>query len=242
MEEDDSPLLRPYGDPRDDYELGRKIIRAALADAVDQTKTKKARWQAMRWLTGASEEFAHVCAMARTHPNEMRRIARRTLRKLKVARPHALITYKGETKNVTQWAAATGLSAETVSWRARQGWDAARILDKPVRNRNLALLLTHDGVTDSLRGWARRTGIPRPTIRLRLTLGWTVEHALTVSPAHDRLANRLSKAPTASATLPNAPEKCATPGVGENLLQRAATGVAAPRNICPELEKSGLAA
>lgn len=45
---------------------------------------------------------------------------------------NVLLTYAGETLNVTQWAARTGLSGNQIRNRIRKGWTAEKILTTPI--------------------------------------------------------------------------------------------------------------
>lgn len=43
------------------------------------------------------------------------------------------ITYKGQTRTVSEWAAITGLSEEVILYRLKSGWTADRALTEPLR-------------------------------------------------------------------------------------------------------------
>lgn len=53
-------------------------------------------------------------------------------------RANVLLTYRGETLNVTQWAARTDLSHTQIRNRLRKGWTAERILTTPIDVRRRA--------------------------------------------------------------------------------------------------------
>ena len=47
-----------------------------------------------------------------------------------------MITYNGETKNLTQWAEMYEMRADTLSYRLRKGWDIERALTEKVKERS----------------------------------------------------------------------------------------------------------
>lgn len=95
------------------------------------------------------------------------------------------LTFNGQTKNVTDWAADLGLKATTIHSRLRLGWSVDRALSTPAdgspsANRHPKLMaLTHRGQTRPLIDWAKSIGITPNTLRARLRLGWPVSKALS---------------------------------------------------------------
>lgn len=48
-----------------------------------------------------------------------------------------LLTHNGMTKNVTEWAAAVGMTPNALSMRLRLGWDVERALTQPLKARTV---------------------------------------------------------------------------------------------------------
>lgn len=48
-----------------------------------------------------------------------------------------LLTYKGITKNATEWAAEIGMSANTLNQRLYHGWSVERALTQPLKKRSV---------------------------------------------------------------------------------------------------------
>lgn len=43
------------------------------------------------------------------------------------------VTFRGETKIVSEWAAVVGIAAKTLRWRLKRGWPVERVLTTPLR-------------------------------------------------------------------------------------------------------------
>lgn len=50
-------------------------------------------------------------------------------------RSNRLLTYKGETKTMTQWAESIGMNVGTFKYRLRLGWSVKDAIETPVRRR-----------------------------------------------------------------------------------------------------------
>lgn len=50
-------------------------------------------------------------------------------------RSNHLLTYKGETKTITQWAETIGMNADTLKYRIYLGWSVEDAIERPVRAR-----------------------------------------------------------------------------------------------------------
>lgn len=85
-------------------------------------------------------------------------------------RYNVCLTHKGVTKNVAEWAAATGVPAPTIQSRMRKHTDSAIILAPTTP----AKTLTYKGTTLTLNQWAERSGVHTSTIRNRLGKGWSI--------------------------------------------------------------------
>lgn len=46
------------------------------------------------------------------------------------------ITHNGETRNITEWAAVSGLTPNALSMRLRLGWDFSRAITQPLKKRS----------------------------------------------------------------------------------------------------------
>ncbi len=99
-----------------------------------------------------------------------------------------LITFAGETKNVSDWARTIGCNRTTLSRRLSSGWPKALAFAAPSR-RTLADTITFQGRTMPVAAWAKEIGIRRTTLVQRLNYGWSVERALT-EPLNKNKSNR----------------------------------------------------
>lgn len=104
-----------------------------------------------------------------------------------------LITFKGETRNLSDWGKRLGISYQTIADRLDiLGWPIERALTLPRQQRggHNRKFYTYNGITDTLTGWANRTGIPHDTLHMRIKNGWPIEQALTqplrISPQRAR--------------------------------------------------------
>ncbi len=89
-------------------------------------------------------------------------------------RNNHLLTYKGETKTMSEWAEVLNIKYPALSQRVnRLKWPVEKALDKQKPQ------LTHKGETKTLAEWAKALNIKYATLYKRLTIsGWTVEEAL----------------------------------------------------------------
>lgn len=97
------------------------------------------------------------------------------------------LTFKGETKTMSQWAEQTGIDYRLLQSRHAFGWSDERILTAPVRQ---ADRFEFNGENLTLDEWAAKTGIPRYTIAQRIKkLGWSIERSVT-TPNKDLKGHR----------------------------------------------------
>ena len=108
--------------------------------------------------------------------------------------PARLLTYNGETLDLSSWSERTGIPKIILHRRAiERGWDAIRTLTTPyikrgkvrkakVLKRPHKRLISYGGQTRCIREWSRLTGINRFTISGRLDRGWTPERSLSTPP------------------------------------------------------------
>lgn len=90
-----------------------------------------------------------------------------------------LISYRGESKLLTQWAQDLGIRFSTLRSRLeRSGWDAEKAFTNPVKPQER--IVSYNGESHSITEWAAITGISRITLYSRLNeYGWSLEKALT---------------------------------------------------------------
>lgn len=86
-----------------------------------------------------------------------------------------LITFNGETRTASEWAARLGISRSGLMSRFERGWPIEKALTaKPPSQ------IEFEGEKLTLSEWARRIGVNRQTLFARINqMGWSVERALT---------------------------------------------------------------
>lgn len=91
---------------------------------------------------------------------------------------NTLLTFAGETLNVSQWARKTGIPRHTLFLRIRSGWPVDKLLTKePIKKNHM---VTFRGETKSLHGWANALGLNYRTLLARFNSGkMTTEQMLT---------------------------------------------------------------
>ncbi len=108
------------------------------------------------------------------------------------------ITYKGETKCVSEWARIFHMTYKLLWTRLSRGWPIEKALtQKPDGDicavRSDATPITFNGITDTIYRWSLRIGIPHNTLRQRLCCcKWSIEEALT-TPLLNRFQSRKCK-------------------------------------------------
>lgn len=91
-----------------------------------------------------------------------------------------LITHKGVTKCLSEWAESKGLKDTTLQMRLAAGWGVEDAIETPTRERDR--LFSHDGITLTVAGWSAITGLAKSLILRRLKRGESM--ALVLSPPH----------------------------------------------------------
>lgn len=97
-------------------------------------------------------------------------------------RTNVMLTYKGETLCIQDWAARIGISSGGIQRRIRSGWSIDKIIETPVLQREPMQShaeITHNGETMSLRDWSTRLNINYYTLLGRMRLGWSTDRMLT---------------------------------------------------------------
>lgn len=85
-----------------------------------------------------------------------------------------LMTFNGETRCLTDWAAHFNMSPNTLTERLKKGWSVEDALTTSVKQNNN---IEFNGTTATLSQWARQLGISRAALRWRLR-HWTLDKAL----------------------------------------------------------------
>lgn len=100
-----------------------------------------------------------------------------------------VITYKGRTRTVKEWARDIGLSEDTVISRIKSGWSVAKAITTPkVKSPKIPKdpfadqMVSANGWTRSVREWCRVSNLDYYTIKYRLDSGWPIEEAVTLPP------------------------------------------------------------
>ncbi len=97
-------------------------------------------------------------------------------------RSNHLLTYKGKTMTLTEWAEKVGLPRYTLNNRIiKYNWSIKDALTLPnkIQEKN-AKLYTYNNKSRSLLNWSKETGIKKETLRSRIKMyNWPLEKALT---------------------------------------------------------------
>jgi hypothetical protein len=98
----------------------------------------------------------------------------------------ALLTYKGETLCVAEWAERKGLKIPTLWMRLfKFGWVERALNASVARNKRTNRFLTYKGETLCITEWAERKGLKNSTLWRRLFKHrWDVERALNTPVRH----------------------------------------------------------
>lgn len=92
-------------------------------------------------------------------------------------RTNTMVTYKGETKTLAQWAESFGINYHTLVTRL---YKENLPFEEAVKKGNRLLrMITYKGKTQSLSAWTRELGFKEYTLQNRLRKGWTIEEAFT---------------------------------------------------------------
>jgi hypothetical protein len=92
-------------------------------------------------------------------------------------RANHIITFRGETHSVAEWARIVGLPGDALKRRLLLGWSEERSLTLPLNDNRP--LVEYRGERRSESEWARLLGLKQQTVNYRLRMGWSVERALT---------------------------------------------------------------
>lgn len=92
------------------------------------------------------------------------------------SRRNNIISFRGTTKTITDWAEHAGCASNTLRWRIRV-WGKRRALTEPVSKANKRF--TFNGSIISLSQFDKKLGLSRGAISQRIRSGWDLEAALT---------------------------------------------------------------
>lgn len=96
----------------------------------------------------------------------------------RVSKNDRLISYRGESKLLTQWAEELNIPFSTLRSRLERGQDIEKAFTSPVLQQERPI--EFNGETHNLSEWSAIIGIDRGTLNSRIyTYGWSVEKAFT---------------------------------------------------------------
>lgn len=109
-------------------------------------------------------------------------------------RTNKLVSYRGSTYCLSEWAEKLGVTHKVLSTRLERGWSIERAFSHKVwrdkskmqRHGARAKMVTFQGKTKPLIEWSEITGLRYLTIAMRLNRGWTPEEAFTHAITHSR--------------------------------------------------------
>ena len=96
-------------------------------------------------------------------------------------RTNHLLTYKGETHCVAEWAEITGISYNTIITRLQRGYDIEQAFGKKVNNHTKYEFIYH-GKQCNLTELAQELGINKLTLKYRLDKGLSIEEITNLQP------------------------------------------------------------
>lgn len=97
---------------------------------------------------------------------------------LKNKRSTRLLTYRGRTQTLAQWARETGIAHKTLCGRMDQGRTAEDILTAPSATK--PQYVTYEGKTQTYSEWSKETGLSADLIYMRIKRGMSPQDALTL--------------------------------------------------------------
>ena len=97
-------------------------------------------------------------------------------------RTNRLLTHKGLSRTLAEWADAIGLDPSSLHERLASGWSMADALETPPNeshDSSNAIMVNHNGKTKSASAWASEYGIGRNVVLSRLRKGMSLEEILS---------------------------------------------------------------
>lgn len=92
------------------------------------------------------------------------------------------LTYRGQTKSMSEWAALTGISLQTLCSRRRKGWSAEDIISKPARVKGQ---IVYNGIVTTWDALGSQYGIRGSTLRNRV-----IRRHMTIQEALDAVGKK----------------------------------------------------
>ena len=152
----------------------RKAMGAMLAEA-----RRKKRMERGLPPVAVREERKRPSAVKQRKLRKRKHKAKRRIKKTVTPRkPPVMLTYKGETRSVAEWARELKMSVRLIANRRRLGWPVERIFGEPSKTRPRRYL-TYRGETHTCNEWSRILGINQTTIAVRLKAGRPIEEVLS---------------------------------------------------------------
>ena len=98
-----------------------------------------------------------------------------------------LVTYKGKTQTLSQWADELNVSYDLLYKRFYKGLPLNEVFDTD--SYSTFKLITYNGQTKNIRQWAKEKGIPYKTLYKRISDRWDIEKALKTidNPLHSQI-------------------------------------------------------
>lgn len=100
------------------------------------------------------------------------------------------ITFRGETKHISEWCRILGISKSVLLGRLRSGWSEERALTQPVKKYvkrvEGEVTFTYKGKTKTVLQWSEELNINPNTLYKRKEAGWTDEEIITIPKGKGR--------------------------------------------------------
>jgi hypothetical protein len=97
-------------------------------------------------------------------------------------RKNIVLTVRGQSKTVPEWAAVVGIKPSAIHRRLQLGWtheDAVLTSVESKTDKRNSVLLEFGGERKTMKQWSKSVGIRIETLEARLARGWTVERAIS---------------------------------------------------------------
>ena len=109
-----------------------------------------------------------------------------------IAPSEKLLTFKGETHNLSEWGRILGFGETTIKDRLSSGWSIEKTLSTPLGLGGRSRLIEYNGEKKTIKEWAKETPLKYRTFLHRLSLGWTMEEIFStpLKTAHDKRVKR----------------------------------------------------
>lgn len=116
-------------------------------------------------------------------------------------RNNKLITYKGETKTLTEWCEIYGISGTTVNERLKRYWSIEKAFETPTEGQNIQY--TYKGESKTMSEWASIYDLPYDIVKARLNqYHWPIEEVLNTPIGESKRHNRMITYKSITKSLP----------------------------------------